>query len=412
MKLKLTNNSVLSLELRDKPYEVYDTEETGFCLVVRPSGTKSFCLKYRNNEGKKRTCTIGTHGRVTVKQARDEARRLNGRIVSGEDVHVMKRQRRLDAEKQRQQTLSVFFEEKYEPYLLAEMKTGKDRAYLIRHYFVEPFGARKLVDINAWLITNWRKQQLERGLKHAGVNRPISALKALMNRAVEWEVIESNPLESVKALKEDPNPVVRYLSETEERQLREALDTRQEQQMEERRRYNQWLTQRGKPVHENFSTRTFTDYLKPLVLLALNTGLRRGELFDLCVDDVQNGQIVVRGNKSKSGKTRHVPLTEEGRQILDAWIRETKPIGLVFPSPQTGERLDNINTAWKGLMKRASIDDFRFHDCRHTYASKLVGKGADLYVVKELLGHSSIETTQRYAHLAPSKKAEAVRLLN
>ena len=84
----------------------------------------------------------------------------------------------------------------------------------------------------------------------------------------------------------------------------------------------------------------------------------------------------------------------------------------VFPSPVTGERLDNVNTAWREIMKKAQVTGFRFHDLRHTFASNLVMLGADLTTVRELLGHADIETTLRYAHLAPEHKAATVALLS
>ena len=84
----------------------------------------------------------------------------------------------------------------------------------------------------------------------------------------------------------------------------------------------------------------------------------------------------------------------------------------MFPSPATGLQLREIKTAWRTLMKAAAIHDFRFHDIRHDFASRLVTGGVDLYRVKELLGHGSIEITQRYAHLASHTLAEAVEVLS
>jgi integrase len=297
------------------------------------------------------------------------------------------------------------------------MKSGKERAYLLNHYFVEKWGSKPLSDINNWLVSNWRKEQLERGLSSAGINRPVSALKAMLNRAVDWELIDKNPLSNLKPLAEDSSPIVRYLDKTEEVALRQALEGRQKTQRQERSRYNKWLEERNQTTLPSL-TGKYTDYLLPMVLVALNTGMRRGECFGLEERDVdfKKSEIVIRGGISKSGKSRIIPMTEECLSVARTWLGQKTPDSssscLVFPSPITGNRFNNINSAWRGAIAASNIKNFRFHDLRHTFASKLVMKGADLYVVKELLGHSSIETTQRYVHLAPEHKAKTMELLN
>lgn len=130
--------------------------------------------------------------------------------------------------------------------------------------------------------------------------------------------------------------------------------------------------------------------------------------------DANHRTITIEGAGAKSGCTRHIPLNDQALTALKDWAAHNNPQSaeLVFPSPITGERMDNIIGAWRNLIKAANLKDFRFHDLRHTFASKLVMRGADLYTVKELLGHSSIEMTQRYAHLSPDHKAAAVALLD
>ena len=83
----------------------------------------------------------------------------------------------------------------------------------------------------------------------------------------------------------------------------------------------------------------------------------------------------------------------------------------MFPSPVTGKRFDNIKRSWEALRQRAGLPDFWFHDLRHTFASNLVMAGENLYTVKDLLGHSTVQMTERYSHLAPEHKAAAVEKL-
>ena len=100
--------------------------------------------------------------------------------------------------------------------------------------------------------------------------------------------------------------------------------------------------------------------------------------------------------------------------VLEAWRAQSHgEIDLVFPNPKTGRRFGNIARSWRQLVKDAKLDaPFRFHDLRHTFASRLVMAGVDLNTVRELLGHSTIQTTLRYAHLAPEVKAKAVAKLD
>ena len=101
------------------------------------------------------------------------------------------------------------------------------------------------------------------------------------------------------------------------------------------------------------------------------------------------------------------------RRCLTAWKeQEKKDSGLVFANPLTGKKFDNCNNSWKSLLKAAGIEKFRWHDMRHDFASRLVMNGVDLNTVRELLGHSDIKMTMRYAHLAPEKKRMAVDTLD
>jgi len=151
-----------------------------------------------------------------------------------------------------------------------------------------------------------------------------------------------------------------------------------------------------------------------MVLLAMNTGMRRGEIFDLTWHnvDLKKRNLTVEGIEAKSGHTRHIPLNDEALGALIAWRNQTNNKHLVFPNPSTKKRFNNIQISWEQLRAEAKLKDFRFHDLRHTFASKLVMQGVDLNTVRELLGHASIDMTLRYAHLSPEHKAEAVALIN
>jgi integrase len=237
----------------------------------------------------------------------------------------------------------------------------------------------------------------------------MTALKAMLAKAVEWDLLEAHPLTKIKPLKVDKHSRTRYLKPAEETALREALDTRDRKLKQERASANAWRRQRGYTVRPEFAG--FADHMKPMVLVSINTGIRRGELFQLRWADVDLKQrvLTVRGTTAKAAITRHVPLNQEAVDVLTTWKgRDANP--LVFPG-RDGEPFNNVKKAWAGVLNAAKVKAFRWHDLRHSFASKLVMAGVDLNTVRELLGHSDLKMTLRYAHLAPEHKADAVAKL-
>ena len=147
---------------------------------------------------------------------------------------------------------------------------------------------------------------------------------------------------------------------------------------------------------------------------AKNIGvMRQGEVFKLKWSNVHFdiNQITIEGSNAKSGKTRHIPLNKDAVSILHDWRKQCPERAKLVFTNEYGKQFDNIRKSWKNLLIAAQINNFRWHDLRHHFASKLAMKGADLKVIRELLGHSSYEMTLRYAHLSAGHKAEAVELL-
>ena len=203
---------------------------------------------------------------------------------------------------------------------------------------------------------------------------------------------------------------VLYLEPDEEQRLMKALDAREERIRAERDSHNAWLRERGHAKLPNLQKKPYADHLKPMVLLSMNSGMRRGKVFDLEWRDIdiRRAMLNVRAEKSKSCKGRTIPLNAT---VLDAFKgsrKQTGGEGLVFSSPRTGERFNDLSTPWCNLMADAEIEDFRWHDMRHHFASGLVQKGVDLNTVRELLGHGDLTMTIRYSHLSPANTWAAV----
>jgi integrase len=229
---------------------------------------------------------------------------------------------------------------------------------------------------------------------------------------VLWGLIKEHPLEKLKLLKSDRSGKIRYLTSEEEISLREAAIKREERIKTGRESGNEWRKERSNTLLPDLCHLTFTDHLRPMILLSINTGMRRGELFSLKWENVNLEQalLTIEGSYAKSGKTRHIPLNTEALHALKAWRKQTNTIDLVFPS-KDGKRFDTVKKGWASILELAEIKNFRWHDMRHHFASKLVMAGVDLNTVRELLGHSEMTMTLRYAHLAPEHKASAVEKL-
>lgn len=410
LKTHITALKIKALKPTERPYEVVDDEIRGFLARVQPSGTVSFYFTYRTQDGTRKRARIGKYPGITAAAARKAAEKLSAQVGLGGDPHQEKTQARTDKQKSKFETLGGFIELKYKDWALAHQTRGKETLTLLKGNF-EHLYKKRLPDISAWDLQKWRTEKDKLGFAKSTVNRRVTTLKAVLNKAVEWDVITANPLNKIKPLKIDKKSRVRYLSSDEEKALRRSLDKREADIRKGRLSGNAWREIRGyaslQPIDAHFA-----DYLKPMIVLALNTGLRRGELFNLVWADVDltKRQLTVEGTTAKSGQTRHIPLNSEATSTLEKWKQQSSQ-KIVFPSPVTGKRFDNIKRSWEALRERAGISDFVFHDLRHTFASKLVMAGVDLYVIKELLGHSTIQMTERYAHLTPYHHADAVEKL-
>ena len=152
-------------------------------------------------------------------------------------------------------------------------------------------------------------------------------------------------------------------------------------------------------------------YLQDLVLFALNTGLRLGEILNLKWDEVDLENSAIQMLVRKNRRMLELPLNEAARSVVKSW-HGIRKCDYVFYNPEAGEQWKDLWLGLKKACRKAGLRDVTWHTFRHTFASRLTRKGADLVTVKELLGHSSIAVTMRYAHTNRDAKTNAVRLLN
>ena len=409
MPSKLTKRLVENLAPRAVPYDETDSELRGFLVRVQPSGVKAYYLSYRL-AGRRNRYKLGTHPNLSTDGARELAKIVAGDVARGIDPQARRKAEREQADRERHSTLCAFLDGRYEPWAQAHLKSWAFQLARLRSDFAE-YLEQPLHAFNPFMVEGLRQRWKKSGIKPRSINRDIQRLQSVLSRAVEWGVLDRHPLAGMKPLKADKTGRVRFLTAAEEKALRQALADREQGLREARVRFNTWRVARGRaPLPER--TGDYLDHLRPLVLLALNTGLRRGELLGLRWSAVNFDAkiLTVVAETAKSGHTRRVPLNTEAFEVLSSWHKhQDSPAAgaLVFPG-QDGERMTRIDTAWASLMKRARIKNFRLHDCRHHFASKLVQAGVDLYTVQALLGHSEVAMTERYSHLAPDNLRSAV----
>ncbi|MGE4348845.1 MAG: tyrosine-type recombinase/integrase [Candidatus Berkiella sp.] len=407
MKIKITTKAVDSLVIKPKVYEVCDEIQSGFVIRVLPSGLKSFWIRYRLSNGKRDRFVLGHYGIITVAQAREKAKSLLADVTMGKDPKAPKH-----VQENKILTLLEFIKEQYQSWCESHLQYPQKQ--LSKLYKFSDFLQTPLNEITPFKVEKWRSDCLKSGHAPSTVNRNLVVLRSVISKAVEWGIIEEHPLRSMRLLKVDRSPNVRYLTEDEENRLRNALDAREVKLRSERESGNAWRLERGYELLTDLSQQPFVDYLKPLVLLSLNTGARQGELFRLYWSDIDFDRrslaLVMRGKRKSH--TRHIPLNKEAFQTLQAW-RSIRPMTdkLVFSS-KNGEKMDNVQTSWENVRKEARLENFRWHDMRHHFASRLVMNGVPLNTVRELLGHTNLEMTLRYAHLAPEQKEKAVAVLD
>ena len=400
--LNFTNEAVKKLQADGFRKEYRDQRIKGLLLRVHPSGKKTYMLNYARGK----YITLGDAGLIKVARARERALEELGKIAAGKALQDV-------GNGNRGGIFSEFFRKHYEAYILGNQRGAKQALVRYRHLCTQ-VGKVPLSDFSPLKIEQFRSQRKKDGVKDSTINRDVSAIQAMLEYAVRLGFLAEHPFKGRVRKYREARETTRQLNPGEKARLRAALQARDESARERRKSLNLWRRERNlEPLPE---IGLYSDYLGPLVLTAMLTGLRRGELFNLTWQDIdlRAKTLQVAANGIRPGKDRTVPLNLECREILFEWKQlseYSKSADYVFYSHK-GERLENIYTAFKNLLKAAEIKDFRFHDLRHNYAGMLVKEGIQLCTVKELLGLSDLEMVQRYAHLAPDNLDDAARALD
>jgi len=247
-----------------------------------------------------------------------------------------------------------------------------DETYLKK--IKEFFGDKKDCRITSQEVEKFKQWRLTQGVKHSTVNRYLALIRKIINLAIEWGYLKAEDKPRFRMFSEKDNMRERILSVDEEERLLPLLP----------------------------------DHLRPIVLTALNTGMRLGEILNLEWEDVDLKRRIIAVTRTKSKKIRHIPINGMLLDILSGIGRKSP---YVFINPDRRQPWQEVKRSFKSACLKAGVKNLRFHDLRHTFATRLIERGADIITIRDLLGHSSVRVTERYAHSQVKRKIDAVNCL-
>ncbi len=240
-------------------------------------------------------------------------------------------------------------------------------------------GALRLADINRRALADHVAGRKQAGVADATIRRDLAFLSSLFSAAIRWEWVDTNPVTAVgkRSLKE-AQPRTRFLTRPEFASLK----------------------------------RVASDHLKPILTLAVETGMRREELLGLTVRSIDLERREVHLDKTKTNSPRRVPLTDTAVVTIESLLNAPdRPSSPYLICKADGDRYVDLRKPFATALKRCGINDFRWHDLRHTFASWWVQGGGDLYRLSRVLGHSTLQMSARYGHLRTNDLHDEMRAL-
>lgn len=372
-KVKLTKRVVEGFEARDKTYTVRDAELPGFSLRVYSGGRHAFFFRYRTGGGRGapiREPRIGDFGPLTVDQARSIAKDWAAEVRRGGDPAATRNAER-DAP-----IMAALFDQYLADYAAKRKKASSLRndVRMIDKELKPVFGRMRVKDVTRQQV---RAYHAALESKPFEANRRLALLSKVFSYAAdELELIGrgDHPVKGIRRFKEEGRR--RYLSDDEIMRLGTALKKAENGQLE----------------------RTFSPYAIAMLRLVLLTGARHNEILSLRWDEVNLPRGCLELGDSKTGR-KEVYLSNAANEVLTALPRaDGNPFVIV--GAKLGSHLVNIKDPWAAIRREAGLGDVRIHDLRHSFASIGVRAGMSLPLIGKLLGHKSVQTTARYAHLA------------
>lgn len=287
-------------------------------------------------------------------------------------------------------SLNKFFDEQYYPHALTSKRLPHYDLNIYNTHIRNKFGELSLEEISNQILDSWVQGQISGGYKISTINKHIHLMNRLLNLARRWGVITklSRYQQNIKKLPEG-DYTQRFLNIDEIKLILKAC------------------------------SQSKNPYLYLFVKLLLLTGARKGEARLMRWRDIDIYNRIWKVPRSKNGRSRHIILSSEAVRVLADTKAKALNMGLptksdcyVFTNPKTQTAYYSFYASWFNARDKAGLSGIRIHDLRHTYASMLINKGVSLYEVQTLLGHSSIQMTQRYAHLEPNLLHERTEIVS
>lgn len=372
--MRITKRTVDALSAKVDDYFVWDDDLSGFGVRVLSSGRKTFYVQYRAG-GRTRRVKIGSHGAITADEARKQARRIFGDVARGENpAEAIQTARQAP-------TLAAACDRFLRDHVAVRCKpkTAHEYQRTIERVIKPALGAHRLVNIARADIARLHHQLRETPYQ---ANRVLSILSKLFNCCEIWGL---RP--------EGMNPC-RLVPKFPERKRERFLSARELQTL-------------GSVLSQAEQNGSETPHVIAAFRLLILTGCRLREIQTLQWDFVTGGYLALPDTKTGA---RRIPLTKEAQAVLAALPRaQDNPYVIIGHVP--GQHVTDLERPWRRLRVKAGLDEVRIHDLRHTYASNALASGMGLEMVGKLLGHASIQTTQRYAHLADEQVRDAANLV-
>ncbi|MCM1266221.1 MAG: site-specific integrase [Candidatus Gastranaerophilales bacterium] len=289
-----------------------------------------------------------------------------------------------------------------------------DTAVRIAKRFKELWKGKTIADITPKVIESYKEsrqkttfarktvdgKEVYKNISSATINRELAALSKMFSLAIANGYARENPLREINKLRV-VNKLERHLSIEEEKRMYQVCDddfSFSKLPLEEQERLQR--------IHNGEHA-----YLKPILIMALNTAMRKGEILNMTWDCVDFEKNEISALNTKNGKKNTIPMSSKLRETL-LELYKTKGNNIyVFTNPYTGTKYNDIKKCFKTVCKLANVKNLRFHDLRHTGATRMVAAGVPLPVVKQILNHASIQTTMRYAHTMREQEVLAVEAL-